>query len=134
MASGDDPGDSTHLLPKEKKQEGFFSSVLSSVTTSKSSKEKKDKEIRERKRIAKCLGPMKERLALRGLKSFDDPNRLIPEHVETRPLYSPLRPNVEQGRLQMWVDLFVDPAKNGPPPPPVNISRRRPNEYGPYVC
>ena len=32
----------------------------------------------------------------------------------------------------MWVDLFVDPAKNGAPPPPVDISCRKPNEYA--VC
>jgi hypothetical protein len=117
--------------PKEKKRKGYFSSFLSSVRTrlSKSYKEDKEKEKRERERIARCLGPMKERLALRALKSFGDPNRLIPEHVETRPLYSPQRPNGVQGRLEMWVDLFVDPAKNGPPPPPVNISRRRPTEY-----
>ncbi|XP_062502177.1 myoferlin-like isoform X2 [Corticium candelabrum] len=126
------PGDEARLIPKEetKKQQGFLQGVVSSVTTSKKGKkEKEDKALRERKRIAKCLGPMKERLALRVLRLFGDPNTLIPEHVETRPLYSPLRPNVEQGRIQMWLDMFVDPAKNGPPPPPVNISKRRPNEY-----
>jgi hypothetical protein len=128
LSSGD-LGDSEQLIPQETKEEGLFSSVFSSITTSKTSQAKKDKEKRERERIKKCLGPMKERLAVRALKAFDDVNLLIPEHVETRPLYNPLRPNVEQGRLQMWVDLFVDPAKNGPPPPPVNISKRRPNEY-----
>lgn len=128
-AGGGYPGDSVPLVPKEEeKPKGMFGSFLSSVTTSTSSKEKKDKEKKERARIAKCLGPVNERLALRFLKSFEDPNKLVPEHVETRPLYSPLRPNVEQGRLEMWLDMFVDPAKNGPPPPPVNISKRVPNE------
>lgn len=53
------------------------------------------------------LGPAKERLALHALLHENFPLRLVTEHVETRPLYSPLQEGIEQVRFESCKLFFT---------------------------
>lgn len=74
---------------------------------------------------------MEEHLALAVLHQWHAFPRigcaLIPEHVETRPLYNPEKPGIEQGKLEMWVDMF--PMDMPSPGPSIDISPRKPKSY-----
>uniref|UniRef100_A0A668A8F9 Otoferlin a n=1 Tax=Myripristis murdjan TaxID=586833 RepID=A0A668A8F9_9TELE len=76
-------------------------------------------------------GETEEHLALTVLKHWEEiPRagcRLIPEHVETRPLLNPDKPGIEQGRIEMWVDMF--PMDMPAPGPAIDISPRKPKRY-----
>ncbi|XP_067216226.1 otoferlin-like isoform X2 [Linepithema humile] len=52
---------------------------------------------------------------------------LVPEHVERRPLFNAKRPGLEQGKLEMWIDMFQ--IGQLPPKPAVNIAPPTPEEY-----
>ncbi|XP_062325479.1 otoferlin-like, partial [Osmerus eperlanus] len=72
-----------------------------------------------------------EHLALTVLNHWEDMPRvgckLIPEHVETRRLLNPDKPGIEQGRIEMWVDMF--PKDLPAPGPAIDISPRKPKKF-----
>ncbi|KAK3744957.1 hypothetical protein QZH41_000287 [Actinostola sp. cb2023] len=71
-----------------------------------------------------------EPVALKCLRNFNTLKRgfhLVPEHVETRSLFNPEKPGVEQGKLEMWVDMF--PMDMPSPGAPVEITPRKPTSY-----
>ncbi|XP_051908893.1 otoferlin isoform X18 [Hippocampus zosterae] len=72
-----------------------------------------------------------EHLALMVLNHWEEiPRvgcRLVPEHVETRPLLNPDKPGIEQGRIEMWVDMF--PMDTPAPGPAIEIAPRKPKSF-----
>ncbi|KAM7540784.1 hypothetical protein Aperf_G00000029183 [Anoplocephala perfoliata] len=68
-------------------------------------------------------GPPKERLALHILNALP----LVKEHVETRVLQNPVQPGLDQGKLELWVDIFQ--TSLGQPGPCFDITPRRPQEF-----
>ncbi|KAI1885019.1 hypothetical protein AGOR_G00215870 [Albula goreensis] len=53
--------------------------------------------------------------------------KLVPEHIETRTLYHKDKPGMDQGQLQMWVEMF--PMDMPHPGPAADISPRKPKGY-----
>ncbi|XP_072913141.1 otoferlin isoform X9 [Hemitrygon akajei] len=53
--------------------------------------------------------------------------KLVPEHVETRPLLNPEKPGIEQGRIELFVDMF--PKDQPAPGAAIDISPRKPKKY-----
>ncbi|KAG7508019.1 otoferlin isoform X2 [Solea senegalensis] len=72
-----------------------------------------------------------EHLALTVLNHWEEIPRvgckLVREHVETRPLLNPDKPGIEQGRVEMWVDMF--PMDMPAPGPAIDISPRKPKSF-----
>ena len=74
---------------------------------------------------------LEEQLALGVLHHWEDQPRvgtcLVPEHVEARALYNPDKPGIEQGKLELWVDMF--PMDLPLPRMQVDISPRKPSSW-----
>ncbi|KIH49030.1 hypothetical protein ANCDUO_20896, partial [Ancylostoma duodenale] len=90
----------------------------------------KEKELTPEERIelrrserAKIVGRPLQQVALHILTKMN----LVPDHVETRSLYTEMTGNTPCGELRMFVDLF--PLSYGGVPPPIDISRREPEKY-----
>ncbi|XP_047127416.1 myoferlin isoform X1 [Hydra vulgaris] len=74
------------------------------------------------------VGPPNQRLALYILNNKDlNGFKFVPEHIETRSLKNPLQPSMDQGQLELFVDIF--PMNDGPPGPPINIATRKPKGF-----
>ncbi|XP_076634575.1 otoferlin [Colletes latitarsis] len=52
---------------------------------------------------------------------------LVPEHIERRPLFNAAKPGLEQGKLELWIDMFQ--CGELPPKPAVDIKPMVPEEY-----
>ncbi|XP_017482314.1 PREDICTED: fer-1-like protein 6 [Rhagoletis zephyria] len=73
---------------------------------------------------------LQERLSLTALHHLDQlPSlgyKLVPEHVETRTLYRRDGPGIEQGKIQLWVELYEG---NLNIPAPIDITPHPPQAY-----
>lgn len=74
---------------------------------------------------------MEDHLALAVLHEWNALPRsgcfLVPEHIESRSLYNPEKPGIEQGKIELFVDMF--PMDMPLPGPPIDISPRKPKSY-----
>lgn len=90
--------------------------------------------------IVKLL--LKEKLALKALNEWETitGSSLVKEHVETRSLFNPETPDIEQGKLEMWIDMFSMEDINNlmsssqhvqsyQIPKPVDITPRKPKKF-----
>uniref|UniRef100_A0A182YBU5 C2 domain-containing protein n=1 Tax=Anopheles stephensi TaxID=30069 RepID=A0A182YBU5_ANOST len=65
-------------------------------------------------------------LALNNLKHVANGFPLTPEHVETRSLYHPRRSGIEQGKVQLWIELY---RPDEPHPLPLDITPQPPKPH-----
>ncbi|PIC55735.1 hypothetical protein B9Z55_000886 [Caenorhabditis nigoni] len=79
-------------------------------------------DIRKKAKL-RIMGTQLETIALFLLRQIN----LVPEHVETRPLFSDKCGRIQKGELRMFVDIF--PKEYGSIPAPFNISPRKPVSY-----
>lgn len=93
--------------------------------------ESEDEESEEFKIIK--INKFEQQLALDALNSWKKITRfeLVPEHVETRSLYNPeAGPELEQGKIQMWIDIFpMGNFKTNTMPKPIDITLRKPKKF-----
>ena len=72
-----------------------------------------------------------EHLALAVLHHWHEIPRvgcpLVTEHIETRALYNPDKPGIEQGKLELWVDMF--PMDMPLPGLAADVSARKPSSF-----
>lgn len=52
---------------------------------------------------------------------------MVTEHLESRSLFNPESPEVEQGKLEMWLDFF--PSSRPPSSAPIDLTPPKPVSY-----
>ncbi|CAF1503027.1 unnamed protein product [Didymodactylos carnosus] len=65
--------------------------------------------------------------ALHKWSEIDPKGALVSEHIEIRSIFNPQWPDIEQGKLEMWLDFF--PASRPPVGPPIDIIPPKPIKY-----
>lgn len=74
---------------------------------------------------------LQERLSISVLKNLNKiPSigySLVPEHVETRSLYRDDRPGIEQGKIQLWIEIFD--SEVSVPSMPIDLTPQPPRSY-----
>uniref|UniRef100_A0A182JZK0 C2 domain-containing protein n=1 Tax=Anopheles christyi TaxID=43041 RepID=A0A182JZK0_9DIPT len=76
--------------------------------------------------VNECLTEQLCLIALNNFKHVVNGLSLTPEHVETRSLYHPKRGGIEQGKVQVWIELY---EPNRPHPLPLDITPQPPKPY-----
>ncbi|UMM11012.1 hypothetical protein L5515_000510 [Caenorhabditis briggsae] len=112
-------------LEMEKEKERWEKQRSKEVKPKKSAPGKEETaegEIRKKAKL-RIMGTQLETIALFLLRQIN----LVPEHVETRPLFSDKCGLIQKGELRMFVDIF--PKEYGSIPAPFNISPRKPVSY-----
>lgn len=91
-----------------------------------------DSDYNEEFKIIK-INKYEQQLALDALNNWKEIANvdLVPEHVETRSLYNPeAGAELEQGKVQMWIDMFpMEAFKTANIPKPVDVMLRRPKKF-----
>ncbi|CAF1070662.1 unnamed protein product [Brachionus calyciflorus] len=79
------------------------------------------------------INKIEQQLALDALNNWQKITNLslVAEHVETRSLYNPESgPELEQGKIQMWIDMFpINMYKYEQMPKPVDVTLRKPKKF-----
>lgn len=117
----------TYRLPK-KKSSNQMEHLNLEVSTSST--------MANNKNFYRDLKLIKEQLSLAILNDWESVTgfALVPEHVETRSLYNSDTPDIEQAKLQMWIDIFpfsesTASSTHHALKPAIDVAPRKPKKF-----